>query len=152
LYLSVDNTLRQRLIADPSLIPAACEELMRHITPGVSLARNVKQDVEIGGASMRAGERILLWLPGPNHDRNVFDQPQQVDIDRPACPHLAFGDGPHVCPGATLFRTQFEILVDEILRRIPDYTVDLDRVQRYDDAATMCGFRSMPASTNLFST
>jgi cytochrome P450 len=149
LYLSVDTTLRQRLIADPSLIPAAREELMRHITPGVSLARNITHDVEIGGVSLRAGERILLWLPGPNHDRTVFDQPQQVDIGRPACPHLAFGDGPHVCPGATLFRVQFQVLVTEILRRIPDYTVDLDRVQRYDDAATMCGFKSMPACTNL---
>lgn len=149
LYLSVDTALRQRLIADPSLISAACEELMRHITPGVSLARNVMRDVEIGGASMRAGDRILLWLPGPNHDRNVFDQPQQVDIGRPACPHLAFGDGPHVCPGATLFRVQFKVLVTEILCKMPNYTVDLDRVQRYDDAATMCGFKSMPASTNL---
>jgi cytochrome P450 len=149
LYLSVDSGLRQRLIADPSLIAVACEELMRHITPGVSLARNITRDVEIGGAAMLAGERILLWLPGPNHDPAVFDQPHHVDIDRSACPHLAFGDGPHVCPGATLFRVQFKVLATEILRRIPNYTIDLDRVQRYDDAATMCGFKSMPACTNL---
>ena len=149
LYLAVDDALRQRLIADPSLIPAACEELMRHITPGVSLARNVTQDVEIGGVNLRTGDRILLWLPGPNHDCSVFHQPAQVDIDRPTCPHLAFGDGPHVCPGATLFRVQFEFLLTEMLRRIPYYTVDLDRVRRYDDAATMCGFKSLPARTNL---
>ena len=148
LYLSLDTALRQRLIDDPSLIPAACEELLRRITPGVSLARNVTRDITLGGEQLRAGDRILLWLPGPNHDPSVFDRPMEVDIDRPGCPHVAFGDGPHVCPGAMLFRAQFEILLNEILSRIPNYTVDVDRAQRYDDAATMCGFRSMPAHTN----
>jgi cytochrome P450 len=75
-----------------------------------------------------------------------------VDIDRPTNPHIAFGDGPHVCIGAALFRTYFHVVLREVLTKMPDYTVDLDKSVRFDDAATMWGWRSMPAHTNRSST
>lgn len=145
LYLSEDTVLRDRLVADPALIPPACEELLRQTSSAVSLARNVLSDVEVGGVTMRAGDRVLVWLPGANRDPRVFERPEQVDIDRPACPHIAFGDGPHVCVGAALFRVWFHILLREVLAKMPRLTVDLDRAERFDDAATMWGWRSMPA-------
>ena len=149
LYLANDPALRARLAADHQLIPAACEELLRQTSSAVSLARNVLCDVEIGGMTLHAGDRVLLWLPAANRDPRAFDQPQRVDIDRPSCPHVAFGDGPHVCVGAPLFRVWFQILLREILSRMPDYTVDLANARRFDDSATMWGWRSMPARTNL---
>lgn len=148
LYLAQDTALRGRLAADHSLIPAACEELLRQTSSAVSLARNVMADVELAGVQLRNGDRVLLWLPGANHDALAFERPGEVDIDRPSCPHVAFGDGPHVCVGATLFRAWFQIMMREILTRMPDYTVDLEHATRFDDAATMWGWRSMPAHTN----
>lgn len=147
-YLAHDTELRARLAADHSLIPAACEELLRQTSSAVSLARNVTQDIELEGAQLRAGDRILIWLPGANRDPRVFACPAQVDIDRAPNPHVAFGDGPHVCVGAGLFRMWFHTLLREILTKLPDYTVELDKAVRFDDAATMWGWRSMPAHTN----
>jgi cytochrome P450 len=148
LYLAQDTELRARLAADHSLIPAAADELLRQTSSAVSLARNVTADVELEGAQLRAGDRVLVWLPGANRDPRVFDCPADVDIDRSPNPHIAFGDGPHVCVGAQLFRTYFHVLLREILTKMPDYTVERDNSVRFDDAATMWGWRSMPAHTN----
>ncbi|MBB6375735.1 cytochrome P450 [Pseudonocardia eucalypti] len=145
LHLAQDTALRSRLAADHSLIPQACEELLRQTSSAVSLARNVLCDVEVGGVTMHAGDRVLVWLPGANRDHRAFERPEEVDIDRSSCPHIAFGDGPHVCIGAGLFRLWFEIMLREILVKMPNYTVDLDRAERFDDASTMWGWRTMPA-------
>lgn len=144
-YLAQDTELRARLAADHSLIPAACEELLRQTSSAVSLARTVTRDTEFEGQQLHEGDRLLVWLPGANHDESVFERPAEVDIDRPSCPHVAFGDGPHVCVGAGLFRVWFQIMMREVLTKMPNYTVDLDRSVRFDDSATMWGWRSMPA-------
>jgi cytochrome P450 len=148
LYLSQDTALRARLAADHDLIPAACEELLRQTSSAVSLARNVLSDVELEGVQLHAGDRVLVWLPAANRDPEVFDEPAVVDIDRPACPHVAFGDGPHVCIGAALFREWFHITLREVLTKMPNYTVDLEQAHRFDDAATMWGWSTMPARVN----
>lgn len=148
LHLAQDTALRARLAADHSLIPAAADELLRQTSSAVSLARNVTTDVELEGARLRAGDRILIWLPGANRDPRVFDRPAEVDIDRPSNPHIAFGDGPHVCVGAQLFRTYFHVLLREVLTKMPNYTVEPENSVRFDDAATMWGWRSMPAHVN----
>ena len=145
LYLAEDTALRARLAADHSLIPAACEELLRQTSSAVALARTVTRDIEFEGVQLHEGDRLLVWLPGANHDASVFERPSEVDIDRPSCPHVAFGDGPHVCVGAGLFRVWFQIMMREVLTKMPDYTVDLERSVRFDDSATMWGWRSMPA-------
>jgi cytochrome P450 len=149
LYLAQDTALRARLAADHSLIPAACEELLRQTSSAVSLARTVVSDVELDGAQLRAGQRVLIWLPAANRDPAIFDDPAVVDIDRPSCPHLAFGDGPHVCIGAPLFREWFHVMLSEILTKMPNYTVDFDNAHRFDDSATMWGWRTMPARANV---
>lgn len=149
LYLSQDTALRARLGADPKLIPAACEELLRQTSSAVSLARNVLCDVDLGGARLRAGDRVLVWLPAANWDPEVFADPEHVDIDRPSCPHIAFGDGPHVCVGAPLFREWFQIMLREVLAKMPNYEIDLSRSQRFDDSATMWGWFTMPARANV---
>lgn len=148
LQLYENRALRKRLIAKPELIPAAAEEFVREISPGVSLTRNVVMDIELEGQRLSAGERVLLWLPGANHDESVFDRPDEIDPGRGSCPHLGYGDGPHFCVGATLARLEFIALLDQILTRMPDFTIDVPRCERFDDAATMYGFRTMPARAN----
>ncbi|EHB59187.1 cytochrome P450 [Mycolicibacterium rhodesiae JS60] len=148
LRLAEAPALRAKLAANPELIPAAVDEFLRMISAGVSLARNVRVDTELGGQQLRAGERILLWLPAANHDRAVFEDADTFKLDRGRCPHVAFGDGPHICIGDKLARLQFHVLLREVLSRMPEYTIDLSRAERFDDAATMYGWRTMPARTN----
>lgn len=148
LRLSETPALRAQLAANPELIPAAVDEFLRMISAGVSLVRNIRVDTELGGQQLRAGERILLWLPAANHDRQAFEDADTFKLDRGRCPHVAFGQGPHVCIGDKLARLQFHVLLREVLARMPEYTIDLSRSERFDDAATMYGWRTMPARVN----
>ncbi|MHB8690472.1 MAG: cytochrome P450 [Solirubrobacteraceae bacterium] len=146
IILAEDEALRRRLTRQPDLIPGAIDEFLRVITAGVSLARNVVQDVELGGQQLSAGDRVLLWLPAANHDIGVFSAPAVIDVERSPCPHVAFGDGPHVCVGSWLARLEFQLLFEELLKRMPDYRLHIDRAERFDDAATMYGWRTLPAT------
>lgn len=149
LILHEDRALRERLRADRSLIPAATEEFLRHITAGIGLTRNVVKDVELGGQHLKAGERILIWLPAANRDLSVFPDADTLDIDRTGTQHIAFGSGPHLCPGSFLVRAEFQILLEQILDRIPDYSIDVERCRRVEDSSLAYIFRTMPGNTGL---
>jgi len=110
---------RQRLVDDPSLIPAAVEEIVRMVSPVHSFSRTATQDTEIRGVKIREGQRVLLVYPTANRDPRVFTDPDRFDIDRnPA--HLGFGIGSHFCLGANLARMEMRVAFEELLRRIPD--------------------------------
>ncbi|MAJ60121.1 MAG: hypothetical protein CBC48_09095 [bacterium TMED88] len=110
---------RQRLIDDPSLIPAAVEEMLRFISPVNSFSRTVTQDTELHGVSIRKGDRVFMVYPIANRDPRTFKDPDVFDITRnPA--HLAFGIGSHFCLGANLARMEMRVAFTELLRRIPD--------------------------------
>lgn len=149
LHLHEDHELRDRLRADLSLIPSATEEFLREVTAGVSLTRNVVKDVEVGGQQLKAGDRILIWLPAANHDASVFPDPDVLDIDREGSQHISFGSGPHLCPGSFLTRLEFQLVMEQVLARIPDYTIDVAASRRIEDASLAYCWRSMPASTGL---
>ncbi|MAG30996.1 MAG: hypothetical protein CL908_08910 [Deltaproteobacteria bacterium] len=110
---------RQRLIDDPSLIPAACEEMLRVNSPVRSFGRTVTRDVEIGDKSLKAGQRVLIVYTSANRDEAQFDAPEEFRIDRGA-QHLAFGLGNHFCLGANLARMEMRVAFREVLRRMPD--------------------------------
>lgn len=148
LHLAENPDLRDRLRADPSLIPRATEELLRYFSPGVSLARNVTKDVELGGVTMRAGERVLVLVPAGNLDPETFAGPDVVDLDRPPGQNLSFGLGPHFCVGIWLARLEFHYLLEQILIRMPEYSVDRSGGVRYHDAGTMNGWSRLPARVN----
>jgi len=110
---------RQRLVDDPSLIPAAVEEMVRMVSPVHSFSRTATRDTELRGVKIREGQKVLLVYPTANRDRRVFDDPDTFDIDRnPA--HLGFGIGSHFCLGANLARMEMRVAFEELLRRIPD--------------------------------
>lgn len=146
IFLAEDPTLRKELLQDPSLIPATVEELLRFVTPGVSLCRNVTVDVELGGVQLKAGDRVLVSLPGANHDGAMFPQGDAFDVRRSSRQHLAFGYGPHFCVGALLARVQFRILLEKLLAKLPNYVVHLGRAVRFEDAGIMNGWRTIPAT------
>ncbi len=113
--------VRRRLAADPSLIPAACEEMLRLTSPVISFVRTATEDTELGGRKIARGEKILMLYPSANRDADVYERPDEFDIDR-NLQHLAFGIGNHFCLGANLARMEMRVAFREILARMPEMT------------------------------
>jgi cholest-4-en-3-one 26-monooxygenase len=115
---------RERLLRDPSLIPSAVEEIVRYVPPVMHFRRTATQDTELRGVRIRAGEKITMWYPSVNRDEDVFPNPDVFDVGRSPNEHLGFGIGEHFCLGASLARRELVIIFEELLRRIPDITLD----------------------------
>jgi cytochrome P450 len=106
------------LKANPELIPAALEELLRLYTPYRGFARTAKENVEIGGRSILKDEPIALAFTSANRDPEAFEDPDTFRLDRPAGrQHVAFGLGPHQCAGAPLARLMLRISLEELIGR-----------------------------------
>jgi cytochrome P450 len=113
---------RHQLVDDPSLIPAAVEELLRWLTPVMVIPRAVKQDVRIGGVDLKAGDAVMLAIGAANDDESEFSEPI-VDFARQPNRHVAFGGANHSCLGAHLARLELRVALEELHRRIPDYRI-----------------------------
>jgi cytochrome P450 len=123
--LGLNPDQRQRLTEDHSLIPKAIEESLRIDSPVLHLARTVTQDTVLNGATMKAGDKVMVLYAAGNRDEEVFPDAGTFDIDRPnAKRHLAFSSSIHLCQGAGLGRLEMRVLVEEVLDAIPDYEID----------------------------
>ncbi|GGX72414.1 cytochrome P450 [Streptomyces anandii] len=113
--------LAERLRAEPGIRPQAIDELLRYIPHrnAVGLSRIAMEDVEIAGTRIRAGDAVYVSYLAANRDPAVFRDPEEIDFDRGPNPHVAFGFGPHYCPGGQLARLESQLLVDALLDRIP---------------------------------
>ncbi len=114
---------RDRLVADPSLIPDAVEEMLRYSPPVMYFRRTATADTEIRGVPIRAGDKVVLYYPSVNRDEDVFEDPDRFDVTRSPNHHLAFGIGEHFCLGANLARLEINILFEELLARLPDMEI-----------------------------
>jgi cytochrome P450 family 142 subfamily A polypeptide 1 len=110
---------RQKLIDDPSLIPSACEEMVRYVSPVHSFSRTVLEDTELAGVPLKQGDVVLMLYPSANHDPAQFPDPEAFDVTRNP-QHVGFGIGTHFCMGANLARMELRVAVSELLRRLPD--------------------------------
>jgi cytochrome P450 len=121
-FLATHAAHRRQLVADPSLIPAAMEELLRrHSIP--SLGRKVTRDMEFGGVQLKQGDRLMLVAPLHGLDERAWPDALTVDFARKTDTHMAFGAGPHKCPGANLARAELLIFLQEWLARIPEFGI-----------------------------
>ncbi len=109
-----------RLVDDPAVMPFAIEELLRAYAP-VTMARVVKEDIEIGGVTMKRGDWALLPFPAANRDPEQFSCPAHVDFDRTENRHAAFGLGIHRCLGSNLARLELRVAVEEFVKRFPRF-------------------------------
>jgi cytochrome P450 len=114
---------RERLIADPGLIPTAIEEFLRAYSP-VTMAREVMKETTISGCPVRSGNMVLLSFPAANRDPAMFPDADKVMIDRKENRHAAFGLGIHRCVGSNLARMEMTVAIEEWLKRIPDFRLD----------------------------
>jgi cytochrome P450 len=143
--LDLRPEVRARLIEEPAQIADSVDELLRYVTPLSALARTTTEDVEINGTQIPAGDRVLLNWIAANHDPDVFDDPETLNLERSRrTPHVAFGVGPHRCLGAHLARLELVVLLEEVLRHIGDYQVDREQVTRFPGLTR--GIASLPVT------
>ncbi|WP_040676172.1 cytochrome P450 [Rhizobium grahamii] len=113
---------RERLIADPSLLDKAVEEILRMYPPGAGwdgIMRYPRCDVTIAGVHIPAESKVLVGLPATSFDLRHFDNPEVFDIAREGNPHLAFSYGPHYCIGGALARLELKAVFGSIFQRFP---------------------------------
>jgi cytochrome P450 len=113
---------RERLVAEPELLPTAMEELLRAYAP-VTMARLVKEDMDWGGFPMKADDWILLSFPAANRDPEAFERADEVVIDREVNRHAAFGLGIHRCLGSHLARMEVRVALEAWLARFPRFSL-----------------------------
>jgi cytochrome P450 len=107
------------LSENPSLVPLAIEELLRHDGPAKAIARVAAEDIALRGRTISAGDRVFLMPSAANRDPEVFDRPDELDITRSPNPHLGFGIGVHYCLGASLARLEASIAIPRVIGRFP---------------------------------
>lgn len=146
LYLGRHPDDRDRLQAEPGLIPSAVEELLRWESPVHVSARTTTEPTSIAGTPIDTGEMVALLWGAANSDPEEFPDADEVRLDRFPNRHLAFGTGIHRCLGSHLARLEARIAIEEVLARVPDYEVaDDDEILPYNLAGLVRGIWSLPA-------
>ncbi|MEU4768130.1 cytochrome P450 [Actinosynnema sp. NPDC023794] len=133
-----------RLRADPALLPTATEEVLRWTSPPMHVLRTARTDVVLGGAPIRAGERIVVWIPSCNRDERVFPDAEVFDVDRRPNPHLSFSAGPHYCVGARLGRLELECYLRALARFVAGFDLVGSPVRLKSNFLT--GWTAVPVS------
>ncbi len=133
---------RDRLLADPSLLPSAVEEMLRWVSPVMHFRRTATCDTEIRGQKIRENDKIVMFYPSANRDEEIFPDADVFDITRHPNEHLAFGIGQHFCLGAKLARLEIRVMFEELLRRLPD--IELAGPVRRLRSNFINGIKAMP--------
>lgn len=142
--LSRHRDQRDQLVADPTLVPGAVEEVLRYHNSTQYMHRTLTRDVELYGEHLRAGDSVLLLIGAANHDEREFGPTaEEFDIHRRPERILSFGHGAHYCLGAALARLEARVALEQIHRRLPDYEVDHERKVRFH-SSNVTGWTSLP--------
>lgn len=132
------------LRAQPRLIDGAIEEMLRFDCPITETARFPLRDDVLNGCPVARGQTLTASLAAANHDPAVFGDPHRFDITRADNPHLAFGNGVHVCLGAPLARLEGQIAIRAFLARFPRVSLDETRARERRHLPFFRGFRTLP--------
>ncbi|MFF6873341.1 MULTISPECIES: cytochrome P450 [unclassified Streptomyces] len=134
---------------DPSLVPAAVEELLRYqvLFSQLAAVRYSTEDIEVGGVTIPAGSAVFLALESANRDEQVFKEPDALRLDRDDNKHLSFSAGPHFCAGSALARMELQTAIGTLLRRYPDLrlTVPAQELSR-NTGVLVEGFTEVPVT------
>jgi len=130
-YLATHPEDQQRLRGEPELLETAREEFLRAFAP-IATARICKEDTEVGGQAIKAGEMVLVSFPSACRDAGEFEAPEEVRLDRLPHRHMAFGTGIHRCLGVNVARMELRVALEEFLRRVPPFRLDGDEGEAVD--------------------
>ena len=144
MHMMMRPAQRERFLAleTDGEIEAATEEFPRFDGPTPSMVRIAVQDHELGGQTIKSGERIYAMIAAANRDPDAFDRPDELDIARPQKRHYAFGYGTHFCLGAPLARLEASIALPALHRRFPQ--MELAGEPEWADGMTLRGPLKMP--------
>jgi cytochrome P450 len=142
-YLAGHPDHRARLADDPARLVAATEEFLRYFTVVETTTRTVIRDVTLSDQDLHRGDHVLVSWLSANRDPAEFAEPDRVILDRAPNRHLTFGVGPHRCIGMHVARVVFQVMVSEVLRRIPDFEVDQAATRLYPNNSVI-GVATMP--------
>ena len=142
-----DAELYERLRDDRDLVPIVVEESLRHDSPIHVLMRDCLATQTVGDVAIPAGVKVAFSLASANRDEQTYDAPDAFRLDRPSArDHLAFGGGPHVCPGASLARLEGRIALDVFLDRVETARLDTDYVREPVPVFWANGPRRLPVT------
>ncbi|GAA2334815.1 cytochrome P450 [Streptomyces kunmingensis] len=132
----------------PERVANAVEEMLRYLTIVHNGRRRVAlEDIEIGGVHIAAGDAVICANDAANRDPAVFDAPEQLDIDRSARRHMAFGSGPHQCLGQNLARVELQLAYPALLRRFPGLRLDSELNDiRFKETTVVYGVHELPVT------
>jgi len=134
---------RAKLEANAALLPSAVSEMIRYQTPVIHMRRTATRDAELGGKTVRRGDKVVMWYVSGNRDETAIDDPEAFRIDRPKVrQHLSFGAGIHRCVGDRLAELQIHILWREMLKRRLRPEIVGEPVRLYSNFIR--GIRSLP--------
>jgi len=136
---------RRLLVEDPALIRNAIEEILRSEPNTLQNCRLVARDVEICGQVVPEGSILATLTPSANRDDRHFDDPDRFDVTRKIDRHLTFGFGSHYCLGQALARLEGRVVLEEVLKRFPEWDIDLDK-SKFMYYADMRGYESLPVT------
>jgi len=137
---------RRELVENPALIPNAIEELLRYEPPAPHVCRCTSRDVEHYGRTVPAGSVVMMLIGSGNRDHRRYPEGDRFDIHRDVGQHLAFGLGGHFCLGASLARIEGRVALEELLKRFPEWSVDLERAT-LSPTSTVRGWQTLPVLT-----
>ncbi|MEW1847713.1 cytochrome P450 [Nonomuraea angiospora] len=141
-----DRTRWERLLADPSLVRTAVEEALRFdANSGFGLPRYLKEETEVSGTVLPRGTTVICSMAAANRDESVFDAAAEMDLTRAPNPHLAFGSGSHSCLGQSLARTELQVVLEVLLRKLPtlELAVPVEELHRVE-GLVVGGLRQVP--------
>jgi cytochrome P450 len=137
---------RRELVDNPRLIPQAIEELLRYEPPAPHVSRYVTRDVTLYGQTVPEGSVMMMLLGAACRDTRQFGpDADEFNIHRSVRPHLTFSVGTHFCLGSALARLEGRIALEEILKRFPEWEVDMTNA-KLSPTSTVRGWESMPAA------
>jgi cytochrome P450 len=137
---------RRRLRDDPGFMDTATEEFVRYVSPAQGGGRTVTQDCVVGGHHLQEGDRVWMAFALANHDPAVFEDPDEIILDRFPNKHAAFGLGVHRCIGSNLARMTFKTMLGQVLNDLPEYRILREGIVRYEDIGTINGYQHLPAT------
>ena len=146
-WLSQHPDQRERLSQDrDTLLNPATEEFLRYFTPAPGDGRTVAEDLEVDGVVLKEGERLWLSWAMANRDPELFDNPDELVLDRTANRHFSFGLGIHRCIGSNVARTVFKSMLTAVLDRMPDFHCDPAGAVHYQTIGVIQGMQHLPAT------
>jgi cytochrome P450 len=144
--LATSPQLYARVRADHRLVPNVVEESLRFDAPVQVLGRAVLADTEIEGFPLKEGDRIVFGLASANRDEHIHEDPDSFRLDRPRLrDHVAFGYGPHICPGASLARLETVAVLEAFCDRVAAFRLTDDFKPEPNPVFWANGHRRLPA-------